>query len=164
MTRTRSEYRLQLDDVAPPSGTSLPVGTVRTIRAVDEADRAACATLLLDAYRGTIDDEGESADDAVAAIDHYFSTIVRPHSFVVVGQERLDAMAFVVVVNGCHYIDPVCTAASAKGGGLGLTAVSRCLASLVAAGVAEVGATITDGNTPSERLFARLGFVRVGGW
>jgi L-amino acid N-acyltransferase YncA len=38
------------------------------------------------------------------------------------------------------------------------------LRSLAEAGIDEVGAVITDGNTPSERLFARFGFVRVGEW
>jgi L-amino acid N-acyltransferase YncA len=32
------------------------------------------------------------------------------------------------------------------------------------AGVREVGAVITDGNTASERLFQDLGFVRIGSW
>jgi len=32
------------------------------------------------------------------------------------------------------------------------------------AGVGEIGAVITDGNTASERLFMALGFVRVGPW
>lgn len=36
--------------------------------------------------------------------------------------------------------------------------------SLAGAGVAEVGAVITDGNFPSERLFQRLGFIRLGEW
>jgi L-amino acid N-acyltransferase YncA len=35
---------------------------------------------------------------------------------------------------------------------------------LAASGIRVVGATITDGNVPSERLFTRLGFQRVGAW
>jgi hypothetical protein len=42
--------------------------------------------------------------------------------------------------------------------------VQLCLASLAAAGIAEVGATITDGNLASERLFTGLGFGRCGEW
>jgi L-amino acid N-acyltransferase YncA len=38
------------------------------------------------------------------------------------------------------------------------------LHSLAADDVTEVGAAITDGNVPSVRLFARLGFVRTGSW
>jgi L-amino acid N-acyltransferase YncA len=38
------------------------------------------------------------------------------------------------------------------------------LATLAESGVTEVGATITDGNEPSQRLFTSLGFERVGAW
>jgi hypothetical protein len=42
--------------------------------------------------------------------------------------------------------------------------VQLCLASLAAIGISEVGATITDGNVASERLFTGLGFDRRGAW
>lgn len=87
-----------------------------------DADRDALAALLLDAYRGTIDDEGR------------------------------------------HYIDPVATAASRKGRGIGAWAVATSIRLLQRDGVGGVGAVITDGNVASERLFARLGFTRVGPW
>ncbi len=48
--------------------------------------------------------------------------------------------------------------------GLGTAIVGLCLASLADAGVSEVGATITDGNVASERLFLGLGFARCGAW
>ncbi len=35
---------------------------------------------MLDAYRNTIDDAGESPDDALSTIDYYLASIVRPHS------------------------------------------------------------------------------------
>ena len=158
MTRTRSEYLLhQLDaDRLPPA--------VPHARIVSPDDRDALAPLLLDAYRGTIDDEGEDLDDAVTAIDHYLGRILTPHSFVMADEHGLAAMAFVVHVNGRHYIDPVATHPRAKQTGLGRSLVVTALRSLASAGVPEVGATITDGNVASERLFAGLGFVRVGEW
>ena len=73
-------------------------------------------------------------------------------------------MSFVVVVDGRHYIDPVAVHPDAKRAGVGRAAVATSLGSLIAAGVTEVGATITDGNEPSERLFDSLGFERVGSW
>jgi hypothetical protein len=129
-----------------------------------EADRDVLAALLLDGYRNTIDDEGENLDDACAAIDQYLARIERPHSFVVTEQEILVAFSFVVVVKDVHYIDPVVVASKRKQRGLGRATVRLCLASLAAARISEVGATITDGNVASERLFAGLGFSRRGAW
>ncbi len=127
-------------------------------------DREVLATLLLDAYRGTIDDEGEDHDEALAAIDYYLGNILPGYSIVVFEGDRAVTMSFVVVVNDQHYIDPVVTAASHKGRGLGEATVAESLRRLGAAGVHTVGATITDGNTPSERLFTVLGFAHVGSW
>lgn len=97
------------------------------------------------------------------AIAHSLGTLVPRPSVVLVDDDRRPvAMSFVVVVHDLHYIDPVATASDRKGQGLGGAAVRASLARL-ADGPA-VGAVITDGNTPSERLFARLGFERVGPW
>jgi RimJ/RimL family protein N-acetyltransferase len=157
VTRTRSEYRLSPIVVAPAQ-SSLDA------RHPIEADRDAVAQLLLDAYRGTIDDEGEDLDDAYAAIDQYFAHIERPHSFIVLDEATIAAFSFVVIVNEIHYIDPVVVAPVRQRRGLGRAAVGLCLASLGEAGISDVGATITDGNTASEQLFARLGFRRRGAW
>ena len=127
-------------------------------------DRDALTELLLDAYRGTIDDEGEELPDAFDAIDHYLGRILVPHSFVAADADGLVAMSFVVVVNDRHYIDPVATHPRAKQTGVGRALVATSLRSLAVAGVREVGATIPDGNTASERLFSGLGFERVGSW
>ena len=119
---------------------------------------------MLDAYRGTIDDEGENIDDALAAVDPCLVGALREHSFVVSETGAVSAFSFVVVVNDLHYIDPVVVAPDRKGAGLGREMVCLCLRSLADAGVFEVGATITDGNVPSERLFLGLGFTRRGAW
>jgi Acetyltransferase (GNAT) family len=163
LERVRSEYRLaHLVDVDLSAIPVRPDPLV--VRHVERDDHEALSHLMLDAYRGSVDDEGESIEDARAAIDHYFETIVWPHSFVIADGDLPVAMSMVVIVDGVHYIDPVATAAVHKTHGLGRIAVTTSLRSLAASGITEVGAVITDGNTPSERLFTRLGFVRVGGW
>ncbi len=161
MTRTRSEYRLspiQTSGPAPELHLELDFGQP------DESQRNALAALMLDAYRNTIDDEGEDLADALVAVDHYFAWIVRPHSFVVFDGTVPVAFSFVVLVNDLHYIDPVVVSAERKRRQVGRTAVQRCLQSLADAGVGEVGATITDGNIASEALFIGLGFSRHGSW
>ena len=162
MTRTRSEYRLSLP--TPQPAPTPPTGHPVTFAHPSEARRDELADLLLDAYRGTIDDEGEDADDACEAIDEYLGVILTPHSFVVVDGDHSVAFSFVVVVDGMHYIDPVVVRADRKRRGLGRVAVRRSLDSLAGAGVVDVGATITDGNVASERLFTALGFTRHGAW
>ena len=157
MTRTRSEYRLSPVVVEPPS-------TERVTRRVLGTDREVLAALMLDSYRGTIDDEGEDVDDALAAVDRYMAGMVHEHSFVVTEDGRVVAQALVTVVDGVHYVDSIVVAADRKRTGLGRDAVRVVLGSLVTAGVTEVGATITDGNTASERLFLGLGFARRGRW
>lgn len=130
----------------------------------DEQQRDVLAALMLDGYRNMIDDEGESLDDARIAIDFYLASIIRPHSYVLLDGPELVAFAFVVVVNDVHYIDPVVVASARRRLGFGDAVVRLCLGSLVDAGVAEIGAVITDGNVASERLFIKLGFCRHGSW
>lgn len=157
MTRTRSEYRLSPIELEPTS-------TDLVTRRVLDTDRIALAALMLDAYKGTIDDEGETTDDALEAVDRYFSGMVHEHSLVVTEHDRVVAMALVVVVDDVHYVDPIAVATDHKRKRIGRRAVTMLLDSLAGAGVTEVGATITDGNVASERLFLGLGFKRRGTW
>jgi len=161
VSRTRSEYRRSLDVAPPaPTGRSGPSAFVPAT----SVDRGALAMLLLDAYQGTIDDEGEGEIEARQAIDEYMGRVLPAHSVVIEEDGQLMAMSFVVIVGGRHFIDPVATAAARKGHGLGTDAVLHSLGSLARDGVSDVGAVITDGNVASERLFRRLEFARVGPW
>jgi L-amino acid N-acyltransferase YncA len=156
MPRGRSEYRVRLDAARFP-----PPGPDRVVAAT-EADPAALARLLLDGYRRTIDYEGEGEPEAQAAIEQYLARLVPAPSIVIEEDGTPVAMSFVVVVGERHYIDPVVTSPSRKRQGLGTAAVGHSLRLLQRHGMDEVGAVITDGNVASERLFARLGFARVG--
>lgn len=159
MTRSRSEYLRVHDDEA-----TVDIPSDRGIRLANEADRDALADLLQDAYRGTIDDEGEGVTEARQAVDDWLEHRNADCSVVIEEGDRIVAMSFVVMVRGRAYIDPVATASAWKRNGVGRRAVSASLQRLHDAGVYEVGATITDGNVASEQLFAALGFVRLGPW
>ena len=156
LLRSRSEYRRTV--WRPPAVTVPPT------RPPADDDRRAIADLLLDAYRGTIDDEGETDDDALAAADHSLAIVDRDASVVLTEDERIVALSFVITLDGRPYIDPVVTTAARKGRGLGSSVVAASLQRLHDRGLDEVGAVITDGNTPSERLFTALGFERIGPW
>lgn len=129
------------------------------VRPVTEADAADLASLMLDAYRNTIDYEDEDLDDAIAEVGSYLGR----------GQPLLE-MSRVAVENGeivsgvllsqtedGPFIDYVMTRASHKTRGLGALVTSHALTALAGAGHHKVIFYITDGNEPSERLFASLG-------
>ena len=159
--RIRNEFRLALAQENRLAST-LPPGS--SCRPPSLHDRNELAHLLLDAYRETIDDEGETITEALQAIDDYLQRILPQYSLVAERDGSLVAMAFTVVVRGTHYIDPVATASAYKRNGIGAATVSAVLELLADDDIVEVGAVITDGNVPSERLFSRLGFERFGEW
>lgn len=157
----RYEYRLQLDRLPlelaePPAGARRPI----------PEDREALAALMIDAYRGAIDDDGETLDDARAEIDGYFSgTDLAPlleYSWVA-GAETLDAACLVAhwPARNCALFAYLMTRAAAKGQGLAGRLVAASLRDLAGARHTEARAVITMGNEPSERLFTRLGFQQV---
>lgn len=84
------------------------------------------------------------------------------HSFVVVEEDRVVAMTFVMVVEGVHYVDPIVVASDRNRRGVSRDATRILLDSLVSEGVSSVGEAITDGNVASGRLFLGLGFARRG--
>jgi hypothetical protein len=60
-----------------------PSPNERVTRRALGSDRDVLAALMLDAYRGTIDDEGEDLADALVAVDRYMTSWVPEHSLVV---------------------------------------------------------------------------------
>jgi hypothetical protein len=157
---SRREYRLSLSN--RPLEPSPPLALGVELRQPSSVDREALAVLVLEAYRGTIDDEGEDLDAARAFIAESFAESPLlgaswmahaagvPVSAVLLRRWRGQPLVTFVVTHPSH-----------KGERLASALVRRSLSSLVSAGETQAVAFITDGNTPSERLFARLGFERV---
>ncbi|MGH3079165.1 MAG: GNAT family N-acetyltransferase [Gaiellaceae bacterium] len=154
----RHEYVRALDDLV----ASAPDDPA--VRHPTPDDAESLAELMLDAYLHTIDYEGETIVEAREEVGRYVAgTPLLECSWL-----RLDGDAAVSALlvshwadRGCPIVSYVMTASAWKGKGLASDLLARTLASLGATGLEEVRAVITEGNAPSEAVFARAGFRRV---
>ncbi|MFC0543156.1 GNAT family N-acetyltransferase [Kutzneria chonburiensis] len=131
------------------------------VRPLADHDDAALGRLMERAYAGTIDDDlGDNNDGAVEIATWRGRGAIPAASFVaVIDDQPVSASLVTAGANDTAWISYVITDPGWKGRGLGTAVVA---ASLTALADTPVLAGITDGNTPSEKLFATLGFVRTG--
>ena len=162
----RHEYALDLAGEAGPGPRSRPADLV--LRAITPGDQRALAELMLDAYRDTIDYEGEEIEEALAEVDRYFGGAggnmpLLEHSFALVRGQRLDSACLVKQwgARGCPLVGYVVTAKACKSHGLDGFVLAQSIRALRLAGHSEIRAVITDGNHASETLFRHAGFARV---
>ena len=130
------------------------------------ADKQILAELMLDAYRGTIDDDGETIADAIGEVESYFShqdSSWFDYSWLVLIENDLACACLVGFweERNSPMISYIMTHPRWKGKHLATTAVSRSLRALADRNFTKVHAAITEGNFPSERVFTRVGFSRV---
>ena len=156
--RPRHEYVLGLPSslVAPSSDDS--------VRHPVAADAEALARLMLDTYVGTIDYDGESIEEAREEVAGYLDREpLLDASWIRVGDEDVVSASLVGWWRdrACPLVSYVMTTPAMKSRGHAGDLLARSLASLVQARHHEVRAVITQGNTPSEIVFARAGFRRV---
>lgn len=140
------------------TGTPDLVLPVLGIRALIPTDREPLARLMLDAYVGTIDYEGETLTEAIEEVDSWLaSTPMLGHSYGAFVDGRLVSAVLFMVVDGAPLIRSVMTDPDHKGHRFGRAVTHAALESLRAAGYPFVTLYITKGNTPSERMFASVG-------
>jgi GNAT superfamily N-acetyltransferase len=161
----KHEYRIALPAKPARERSRACVGLKLRPGAADDAE--ALGALMLDAYRGTLDDEGEDLSDAVAQVRGFFAgKSGRPiPEASIVAWRGSTPVCFCAVAwleqRGCPFVAYIVTASAAKGQGVGRFVLETALKRAARAGHGEVRAFITDGNAPSERLFAAAGFARV---
>ncbi|GMQ98415.1 MAG: hypothetical protein BMS9Abin17_0925 [Acidimicrobiia bacterium] len=143
-----------------------PVQTITSqdvvVRTITTDDANALASLMLDAYRGTIDSEDESLQDALEEVDSYFShEPMIEHSYIATVDGSVASAVLVSLNRGKPFVGYVMTAPDHKNTGLGRTLVATAMASLRRAGHSQLVLFITEGNVPSEALFGSLGAAQV---
>jgi Acetyltransferase (GNAT) family len=155
----RSLYRLERDvtlDRPLPDGLSL--------RGIVDGDDGVLAVLMEHAYAGTIDEQlGGNSDGAVEIAEWRAGSALPDISVAVV-----DADDTVVAASMCSgswdsevWIAYVITEPAWKARGLATAATTESIRRIRQRSRTVVLAAVTDGNLPSERLLASVGFDRV---
>ncbi|MFN8816160.1 MAG: GNAT family N-acetyltransferase [bacterium] len=152
---------------APPARAAGPA----PFRALEPADAGPLATLMLDGYRGTVDDEGEGPAEARNVVDHLFAGgFGEPDwaaSQVAAEGDRLVAATVITrdrvaphpLQPGEAFVAFIVTAAAHKRSGLGRQGLERSIAVLRSRGERRLHLVVTRANTPAVTLFGDMGFV-----
>ncbi len=163
----RYEYFLDLsvfEQISPPM-TVAPL----QLREVQPTDVNALADLMIESYRGTIDYDGEGSEEAINEIQAYLAgerggpPLLNESRLVFAGPLLVGAcLAAEWYERQLPLIAYVMIRAEWKNQGVSKQVLWEVLQALRKQGHCEVRAVITEGNTPSERLFNHMGFQKIG--
>ena len=144
-----------------------PVPPSPPLRPLDEADPAALAAMFADAYRGTLDDEGEGPDEAAAEIaaaraGRYGPFLEAASGFV--GPAEAPEGAIFLAQHALGGLDHpfvlyIVVAPRAQGRGLGRRLLLASAAALQTQGHRHMHLVVTAGNGPAEHTYERLGWT-----
>jgi ribosomal protein S18 acetylase RimI-like enzyme len=138
------------------------------LRQPARADAPALGGLLLDAYRATVDDEGEDLGAAIAEAEGYFAGThgrAMPGASVVAWRGEVPVAGCLVgwwAARDCPFIVFVAVRTDSKGAGVGRLVLGESVRRLGRAGHKEVRAVVTQGNAASQALFKSRGFEDLG--
>lgn len=151
-------YEIELSDLTP---VAMPDHL--QVRSISRDDLEDLARLMLDAYVGTIDYEGEGLEDAIEEVTSFLDDdqALLDRSYLVDDDGTIASAVLVSLAEGRPFIGYVMTRASHKNQGLARLVTTTALERLAGDGHETVILYITEGNTPSEELFRSVGAVRV---
>jgi len=133
------------------------------LRAPVPEDAPQLATLMLNAYRGTVDYEGENEDGAIAEVQKTLRGSAGPFDWLcsrVVEREGILASAALVTRwQDRPFIAFTMTAAAFKRNGLAWACMLDAMRALAASGETEARLMVRIANTPAVALYESLGFV-----
>jgi GNAT superfamily N-acetyltransferase len=141
----------------PPAGSS--------IARITDAELPDVARLMVDGYRGTIDFEGETDDDALEELEGAVAGANGPplrEAWLLSRTPEGTAASAICCIRwrGMPFISYVFTAADQKGRGYAGALIRHAAAALVEGGESELVLFVTVGN-PARTLYERLGFVEA---
>jgi RimJ/RimL family protein N-acetyltransferase len=148
--------------IGPPDGLGLSL----SVREPTPNDREPLAALMLEAYRGTIDFDGdETLEIALNEVDSFFAGRSGPplveHSRIALDGDAIVSVSLISLYEGLPLVAYTYTDPAWKGRGAGTALLRASMASVCAGGFDQIGLFVTPGNQPAESIYERLGFVDV---
>jgi GNAT superfamily N-acetyltransferase len=144
--------------------TPFAVAPSGPFRSVECSDAPALGTLMYAAYKGTIDDEGETEADAQhevgATLSGQYGPLLGDCSFLIEDQPGGRALCATLVTQWRDgpLLAFVMTRPDAKRQGMATCLIQRSANALLARGERELYLAVTEGNIPALRVYERLGF------
>ncbi|MFO0857430.1 MAG: GNAT family N-acetyltransferase [Phycisphaerales bacterium] len=127
------------------------------------ADAEALAVLMLNSYRGSIDDAGETIVEARSEVakllGNEYGMLDRSASLVCDEQGQLASATIITRIRDVPFLAFSMTAPPFKRQGLARTGLTRVMTLLAERGERSLRLMVTKGNTPAETLYTSLGFV-----
>lgn len=145
-----------------------PTGRVEGVRPFQATDEAKLGELMYRGYRGTVDYDGETPDDAAAEIrktvQGAYGEFLADCSFVA---EQAGTLASAVLVTrwrespllAYSFTDP-----GAVRRGLATACIEAAMGRLLERGERELRLVVTRANVPAARLYQKLGFRPLDEW
>src|SRR5262245_20005397 len=128
-------------------------------------ERELLAHLMLAAYRGGADDEGETIAEALQEVDNVLISADRPFipeaSFVIELDAALASASLVSFFRGAPLITHIMTHPNYKRRGLGVSALLSSANALREQGWSSLSLYVTDSNEPALALYRKLGFQTI---
>jgi GNAT superfamily N-acetyltransferase len=151
---TRADMTIRLQPVALES--------VPGMRAPTVDDKPGLARLLLDAYRGTVHDEGETIEQAFEEIERVFrgecGPVMLAESIVVERQGQLASATLLTRWQNRPFVAHAITLPAWQRRGLARASMTSCMSRLHEQGEQWLSLTVTLENEPAVVLYKSLGF------
>lgn len=138
-----------------------PSWLCRAIRASDAED---LAMLLYAAFRGTIDDTGETFADAIKEIERTlagdYGRLLLDCSFTIEARDVLSSAGLISWYEpiGSPFVVFTMTRPENKAQGMARFLIQQSINALLDRGYSRLSLLVTEGNVPAQRLYASMGF------
>jgi ribosomal protein S18 acetylase RimI-like enzyme len=131
-------------------------------RTVERTDVPALGELMVAAYRGTVDDEGETLEDAVGEVEGVIAGSYGPFasdaSFVAEGDDGLVGASLVAISEPHPILLYLVVRPDAKRRGIGTFLIAASGNALLGSGHPTLDLFVTETNEPAVNLYRKLGF------